>query len=59
MTAAEPKTPRFKIGDRVVDRSGFEGTIREITFYNGGHWYDVRLPGGVAVRYDDDLKSRP
>jgi len=47
--------PRFKIGDRVIDRDGFPGTIRGITHHDGAHWYDVQLPGGGAVRFDSDL----
>jgi hypothetical protein len=51
-----PKAVRFQVGDRVIDRDGFPGVIREITHFDGGHWYDVRLSGGLAVRYESDLK---
>lgn len=47
---------KFQYGQRVVDRDGFVGTIVGITAYEGAYWYDVRLPGGVAVRYDADLR---
>lgn len=43
------------IGTKVVDRDGFKGTIRNITYHSGSFWYDVALPGGVAVRFADDL----
>jgi len=46
---------KFKIGDKVVDRDGFPGTVVKVTEWRGSHWYDVRLPGGVAVRYERDL----
>lgn len=54
----ELPTTSFKVGDRVVDRDGFEGVVSEVVHWNGSHWYDVRLPGGLAVRYDNDLRSR-
>lgn len=46
---------QFQIGDRVVDRDGFRGTIAAVTHHDGSHWYDVRLARGEAVRYDYDL----
>ena len=45
----------FKVGDKVVDRDGFKGTISKVTEWNGSRWYDVRFPSGTAVRYDSDL----
>lgn len=48
--------PKFKLTDRVVDRGGYEGTLVLVTEWEGSVWYDVRLPGGVAVRYDSDLR---
>ena len=46
----------FKVGDRVVDRDGYEGTVVNVTEWNGSRWYDVRFGfAGVAVRYDGDL----
>lgn len=53
MTEAKPT--KFKLTDRVVDRDGFKGTVVNVTEWEGSVWYDVRLPGGVAVRYDSDL----
>lgn len=46
----------FKRGDRVRDLSGFEGTIVNVTHYEGSVWYDVRLPGGVGVRFPYELE---
>lgn len=48
----------FKVGDRVVDRDGFKGSISLVTEHEGSRWYDVRFENGSAVRYDSDL-SRP
>ncbi len=47
---------RFKVGDRVIDRDGFKGSIRRVC-HNGPDslWYEVAMPGGATVRYDSDL----
>lgn len=50
-------TRRFQVGDKVVDRDGFKGTIRKVTEWRGSCWYDVRFEHGEAVRYDRDLKQ--
>lgn len=50
---------KFNIGDRVVDRSGYFGTVTNITHYNGSHWYDIRFERGGAVRYEEDLRISP
>lgn len=50
--------PKFKVGDLVVDRSGFEGSITLVTEWRGSRWYDVRFDRGSAVRYDEDLQLR-
>lgn len=50
--------PRFKVGDKVVDRDGFKGVITLVTEWRGSHWYDVRFDRGEAVRYDSDLTLR-
>ncbi len=52
--------PKFSVGNRVVDRDGFRGTVTKITHHDGAHWYDVRIWDGTrlvgeAVRYDSDL----
>jgi preprotein translocase subunit YajC len=47
----------FKRGDRVVDRGGYEGTVVGVTHHNGSVWYDVRLPGGVGVRFPYELEA--
>ena len=48
--------PRLKVGDRVIDRGGFVGTIVKITEFEGSGWYDVRFGrAGVGVRADCDL----
>lgn len=46
----------FTIGTKVIDRDGFAGTIVAVTEWRGSRWYDVRFAGGVAVRYDADLR---
>jgi hypothetical protein len=46
---------KFKRGDKVVDGDGFKGFITKVTHWEGSVWYDVRFPGGEAVRYNDDL----
>jgi hypothetical protein len=53
----------FKIGDKVVDRAGFSGTIIKIVeWQNNVYWYNVRFTNadgyspGVAVRYASDLR---
>lgn len=46
----------FKRGDKVIDRSGYSGTVVAITEWEGSCWYDVRFFSGVAVRYDSDLR---
>jgi hypothetical protein len=51
----------FKVGDKVVDRGGYRGSIVQVTEWRGSRWYDVRIMDGcrslgVAVRYDGDLK---
>ena len=47
----------FKIGDRVINRDGYIGTVRGITEHEGSHWYDVRFAyGREAVRYESDLR---
>lgn len=43
------------VGERVTDGDGFPGTIVKVTEWEGSIWYDVQLPGGVAVRYESDL----
>lgn len=53
----------FKIGDQVVDRGGYEGTIVQVTNWRGSRWYDVRIMDGCrwvgdTVRYDYDLRLR-
>lgn len=47
--------PKFKIGDMVVDKGGYRGTITDVTEWRGSRWYDVRFERGAAVRYDGDL----
>lgn len=44
----------FKRGDKVIDRSGYSGTVVAITEWEGSCWYDVRFFSGV--RYDSDLR---
>lgn len=51
-------TTKFSLGQHVVDRSGFAGTIVKVTEWRGCVWYDVRFPRGGAVRYDADLTLR-
>jgi hypothetical protein len=47
----------FEVGNKVIDRDGFRGTVRKVTEWQGSRWYDVRFPGrGEAVRYDPDLR---
>ena len=46
---------KFKVGDKVVDSSGFRGSVRKVTEWKGSTWYDVRFERGEAVRYDADL----
>ena len=56
------RQPRFKVGDRVIDRDGFKGTIRRVVLHGpNGLWYEVALGRtGEAVRYDSDLaRSMP
>lgn len=48
-------TKAFKIGDHVVDASGFRGVIANITETENGHWYDVRFASGVGVRFEEEL----
>lgn len=48
--------PELPVGTRVRDKDGYEGTIVRITHFDGSFWYDVRLSGGVAVRYPTDLE---
>ncbi len=48
----------FKVGDKVVDRDGFNGVVTKVTHFGGSHWYDVRFSRGEAVRYESDLVSR-
>lgn len=48
-------TEALKVGAKVIDRDGFRGTITQVTDWRGSRWYDVRFPGGGAVRYDQDL----
>ena len=50
--------PKFKVGDKVIDRDGFKGVITLVTEWRGSHWYDVRFERGEAVRYDSDLTLR-
>lgn len=45
----------FRVGAKVIDCDGFQGTIVKITEWNGSRWYDVRFPRGEAVRYEADL----
>ncbi len=45
----------FKVGDRVIDRDGYLGTVRAIVAHRGWEWYEVRFSSGDAVRYDSDL----
>jgi hypothetical protein len=47
---------KFEVGHQVVDLDGFRGTIVKVTEWEGRVWYDVKLPGGVGVRFDSDLK---
>lgn len=48
---------RFKVGDKVVDRGGFTGTIVKVTIWKDSLWYDVNLGRtGEAVRFDADLE---
>lgn len=48
---------KFSAGQTVVDRDGFKGRVVNITNHAGSVWYDVRFDGGVAVRYDSDLRA--
>jgi hypothetical protein len=48
---------KFHVGDKVVDRDEFKGTITKITVWEGSVWYDVKFPGGDAVRYTGDLRK--
>jgi hypothetical protein len=50
-------TTQFQVGDKVIDRDGYLGTIRKITKWRGSRWYDVRFSSGEAVRYDNDLQT--
>jgi hypothetical protein len=57
----EGRPAPFKVGDKVVDRGGYRGSIVQVTEWRGSRWYDVRIMDGcrslgVAVRYDGDLK---
>ena len=47
----------IKVGTKVVDQSGFRGTVTKITEWKGSRWYDVRFQSGEAVRYDNDLRA--
>lgn len=47
---------KFKRGDQVIDLSGFKGTVVDVIEHEGSHWYDVRLPGGVGVRFENELR---
>ena len=46
---------KFKVGDYVVDRGGYAGRIVSVTFYQNSIWYDVRMSGGVGIRFESDL----
>jgi hypothetical protein len=47
----------FKIGQEVMDRDGFRGTVMKVTHWEGSVWYDVRFGrSGEAVRYNSDLE---
>lgn len=49
----------MKVGDKVVDRDGFQGVIVGQTVCKGAVWYfDVRFDRGVAVRFPNDLSFR-
>ena len=45
----------FKVGDRVIDRDGYLGTVLSITEHKGWSWYNIRFSMGNAVRFDSDL----
>lgn len=48
----------LKIGTKVTDLDGRNGTIVKVTEWEGSRWYDVRFgQGRVAVRYDGDLEA--
>ncbi len=49
------KETNFKIGDKVTDTSGYQGTIVNVSNWRGSIWYDVRFASGTAVRYPSDL----
>ena len=48
-------TEALTVGTKVMDRSGYPGTIIVVTEWRGSRWYNVRFLSGTAVRYDDDL----
>jgi len=50
------KASRYRVGDRITDRDGYTGTIREVHHFKGSTWYDVRFLGGEAVRYDTEIR---
>jgi hypothetical protein len=47
---------KFKKGDKVITSCGYEGVVVACLDYCNG--YEVRLPGGVAVRFEYDLKLK-
>ena len=52
--------PKFKVGDLVEtnDAAKYQGIIYNVVHHKGGHWYEVRLPGGIAVRHDNELTAK-
>ena len=54
------RKPKFQIGARIVtfDEGRYPGTIMAIRWHDGNYWYEVRLPGGMAVRYEGDFEAR-
>jgi hypothetical protein len=50
----------LKIGDRIIDLSGYPGTIIGIGQHGDTQWYEVRFSSGVAVRSEQDVRlNRP
>ena len=46
----------FSLGDKVVDRDGWRGTVVKVIEWRESVWYEVRFGrSGVAVRYNSDL----
>ena len=49
---------RFELGNKVIDRDGFRGSIVTVCEWNdqAQTWYEVRFDRGTAIRFDADLQ---